>query len=596
MQQISEGPDARSSDTAEQARLLFEQAIALHQAERLSEAEALYERIRLLQPKHADALHLLGVVAYQRGDHQKAADLIGEAIAARPGNAGFYANRGVALAALRQWDAALDSFERAIAIDPDAPDVHFNRGNALRELRRLEDALNSYDRTVAMKPDFVAAHYRRGVTLAELGRVSEAVASFDKTIAFRPDHADAHNNRGLALAMLGQMASAVGSFDKAIALRPEDASGYFNRGRVHKELGHWNEAIADFDDAIRLQPDHIESHDLRGVALAKLNRLDEALASLDRAIALNPQGSSAHWNRTLVLLLRGDWDEGWRMYREFASSRRKFSQPLWRGSEPLGGKTILLHSDHGLGDTIQFSRYANLVANLGARVIFETERPLVALMRSLRGAPQVVEKGAALPAFEYQCPLLGLPSAFRTTLENVPTAASYLGADSVKRSYWARRLGAKSKPRIGLVWSGNVRYANDAERSIPFEDFASLVTDDFEFFCLQKELRDADRSALSAYPKIAFFGEALNSFADTAALCDLMDLVITVDTSLAHLAGALGRPLWILLPFSPDWRWLLGRDDSPWYPTAKLYRQACPGSWHEVIDRVKSDLAIFDKS
>ena len=263
---------------------------------------------------------------------------------------------------------------------------------------------------------------------------------------------------------------------------------------------------------------------------------------------------------------------------------------MWLGSQSLQDKTILLHAEQGLGDTIQFCRYASLVAKLGAKVILEVQRPLLGLLKNLDGVSQIIARGDALPEFDYQSPLLSLPLAFKTQLHTIPSALRYLAGDSEKVLAWQARLGEKTKPRVGLVWSGNLEHKNDHNRSLSLSQVLPYLPSSCQYICLQKELRNADQAILAQHPHIQFFGDALEDFTDTAALCDLMDVVISVDTSVAHLAAALGKPTWVLLPFSPDWRWLLDRKDSPWYPSAKLYRQERIGDWNGVLSRVREGL------
>jgi tetratricopeptide (TPR) repeat protein len=367
------------------------------------------------------------------------------------------------------------------------------------------------------------------------------------------------------------------------------------------ELGRLDEALASLDTALTLRPDYVEALNSRGVVLKELRRLDEALASFERAVALEPDHADAHLNEALLRLLMGDFERGWPQnewrWQDAAFGvpkphvrlpRRDFTQPQWRGSEALYGKTILLHSEQGFGDTIQFCRYARMVATRGARVILEVEEPLRQLMSGVSGVWYCAAKGETLPDFDLHCPLLSLPLAFGTRLETIPTATPYLRAGADERD-WEARLPPGDRPRIGLAWSGNPHHRNDARRSIPLDALAPLFDFDATFVSLQRDVREGDAAALEE-SRILDLGGELADFADTAALMSRLDLVITVDTSVAHLAGALGRRSWILLPFVPDWRWLIDRDDSPWYPTARLFRQADTREWPSVVARVREAL------
>ena len=298
------------------------------------------------------------------------------------------------------------------------------------------------------------------------------------------------------------------------------------------------------------------------------------------------------------MLLGGQFAQGWQEYEwrwknenvNKIAGIRSFSQPLWLGEESLKDKTILLYGEQGLGDTIQFCRYIALVAELGAKVILEVQRPLVKLLKNLEGVSQIVAEGGTLPAFNYQCPLLSLPLAFKTELHNIPSVSEHITSDSENVKKWQTKFGEKFKPRVGLVWSGSAEHKNDHNRSLTLSHLLSYLPSNMEYVCLQKELRGIDKVVLEKNSHIQFYGDALEDFTDTAALCDLIDVVISVDTSVAHLAGTLGKKTWVLLPYSPDWRWLLDRDDSPWYPSAKLYRQKKIGDWNGVLEKLKRDL------
>jgi hypothetical protein len=324
-----------------------------------------------------------------------------------------------------------------------------------------------------------------------------------------------------------------------------------------------------------------------------LGRLDEARASFDRAVGIRPDFAQARWNRAQAMLLAGDFAQGWREHewrlKAHPELQRAFAQPLWLGEVPLDGKTILLHAEQGLGDTLQFCRYAPLVAARGGRVVLEVQKPLVDLMRDLPGVAAVVARGEPLPDFDLHCPLLSLPLAFGTRLDTIPAQMPYLGAPAERAAGWEARL--TKRPRIGLVWSGNAGHKRDRARSIPL--YALMPVFDLDaatFVSLQKEARAADAAVLKQTAKLIDVGAELETFADTAALIRQLDLVIAVDTSVAHLAGALGKPLWLLLPAAPDWRWLAGREDSPWYPTARLFRQTVTRAWGPVVARVRAAL------
>ena len=512
---------------------LFQQGLAHHQQGQLEEARVAYERMLALQPGHADALHMLGAMAMQSGKHALAAELISDSVHNNPLNAS----------------------------------AHFNLGLAFKELQRHEEAIISFSQAIAIQPDYAQAWNNRGVVLQDQLRWDEAAQSYAGAIAAQPEFAQAHYNLGNALRALGQFEAALASYDTAIALQPG-----------------WAHALNN-----------------RGLALQELQRSAEAIESYDAAIASEPDYADAYWNKAIELLLCGDFAQGWAHYEwrwrrdTFSSRKRDFPQPLWLGDAPLNGKTVLLHAEQGLGDSIQFCRYARDVRALGAQVLLEIPRPLMALFATLEGPKQLLEKGSALPHFDYHSPLLSLPLALQTQLANIPSPSPYLASTTAQRELWQRRLGPPSKPRIGLVWSGNVRDRNDLLRSLTLNALLPYLPQSCEYICLQKELRPADQNAMQA-SSIRFFGAHIQDFSDTAALCDLVDLVISVDTSVAHLAGALAKPTWILLPYAPDWRWMLDRVDSPWYPSVRLYRQGNDRSWTSVLARVASDILGYAHS
>ncbi len=611
----------------------FQQAIACHRQGKLADAERLYERVLSQVPGHFDALHLLGVVALQTGRPDRAADLIGEAVSMKPDAAAFsnlgmarqalgqfneallvygqaialkpdfaeaHVNRGNVLMRLNRLEDAVASFDRAIALKPGAGEIHSNRGNALRKLGRLDEAIAGYDRAIAINPDFVDAHNNRGVALADLKRHAEAIASFNRALAPNPGYADAHRNRAYALHAWKRLDEGLASIDRAIALASDSAESFNIRGNILEDLGRCEEALASYERTILLKPDYAEAHYNRGVVLRALRRFDEAVAAYDAAIGLVPDYADALWNKGLILLAAGRFAEGWPLYearkkKEDPVARWSYPQPSWTGAEDLAGKTVFLRWEQGFGDVIQFCRYAGMVAARGARVTMSVPDPLTRLLTRLDPRIEIMGGDRKPLAFDYYCALVSLPLAFGTTLETIPSAPAYLTADPKLKAHWAGRLSSAdsrttSKPRIGLAWSGRTTHPNDRNRSLELSRLEPLLEFDAEWICLQNELRDADAASLERLGRVAYFGKELKDFADTAALIEQLDLVISIDTSVAHLAGALGKPVWILLPYIADWRWLNDRSDSPWYPSARLFRQPGIGDWPSVIGQARDEL------
>jgi tetratricopeptide (TPR) repeat protein len=560
------GDAAPDSASAADIHARLRQAVALHNGGQLAEAEALYYAFLAIHPDHFAALHLLGLVRYQRGEPAE----------------------------------ALRHIDRAIAVNPNVAVAHNHRGVALKDLNRWDEALASYDTAVALDPGDAVAHYNRGNLLRELGRLEAAVSAYERAMALAPDNVDAVNNRGTALRALKRFDDALASYDRAIALAPDRADVHYNRGNVLIDLGRFEEALASADRAIATNPGLAEAFNLRGNVLLDLRRFDEAIASYDQAIAISPGYADAFSNRAICRLLIGRHAEGWAdhewrwMTGQLARERRNFAQPQWDGRADIAGKTILLHAEQGFGDTLMAVRFVRRVVARGAGVIVEIPAALQPLLAEIEGAVQVVAKGQALPAFDLHCPLMSLPFAFQTTLSTIPADIPYLSVPKDYAEKWRQRLPKGRIARIGVLWAGSPDFKRDRERSIRLRQMLPiLLRADAEYVSLQRDLREGDAETLRAHPRILHLGDAIDSFADTAAIISRLDLIISVDTSVVHLAGGLGRPVWVLLPFLPDWRWLLDRNDSPWYPTARLFRQTQRNNWSLVISDVGRALTAF---
>jgi tetratricopeptide (TPR) repeat protein len=582
---------------------------ALLALRRFDEALASYDRALTLRPAYPDALCNRGAALHALRRFDDALVACDRCIALQPDYAEAHANRGNTLRELRRYGEAVDACDRALALVPDFAEAHCNRGSALHAQKRFDEALAACDCSIALQPDYADAHSNRGNALRELRRYNAALEACDRALVLVPDFAEALCNRGSALHALQRFDEALASFDRALTLRPAYPDALCNRGATLHALTRLDEALAACDRSIALQPDNAQAHSNRGVVLQDLMRCDEALASFGRALALRPDLAGAHNNEALCRLLIGDYERGWQQHEwrwqtdQLASERRDFPQPLWLGGGELAGRTILLHAEQGFGDTLQFCRYVPLVAARGARVILEVQRPLQTVMHTLAGAAQVVSRGEPVPAFDLHCPLLSLPLALRTQLDTIPARTPYLGAPENKVRAWRDRLGGHEKPRIGLVWAGNPRkeLANcnriDALRSMEFAQLAPLLeVSDCEFYSLQKgddavtQLRD---STLRRH--VVDWTDDLHDFSDTAALIENLDLVIAVDTAVAHLAGALNKPIWLLNRYNTCWRWLLDREHSPWYPTARLFRQDASRQWDGVVMRVRAALCAVAK-
>jgi tetratricopeptide (TPR) repeat protein len=461
----------------------------------------------------------------------------------------------------------------------------------------LDEARELYEEVVKARPSQVDTLYLLALVSAQSRDFERAVAWLDKAIALQPHNAPFHSDRGNALQALERFDAAVASYDRAIAIKPDFALAFYNRGNALRALKRFDAALDSYDRAIELKPDLAEACYNRGLALQELGRTDDAISSFDRAILIEPDKAEAYVDKSLALLVKGELLAGWELYewrwkmKNFETQARDFRRPLWLGTEPLENKSIFVHGEQALGDTIQFCRYARLLCERGARVIMEVPGELLGLLRTLEGVSELTASGATLPEFDFHCPMMSLPLAFKTDLESIPRYPAYLRSDRDKAAHWTNALGPKKSLRVGIVWSGSGTHYNPQERSVPLAMMERHLPRRHEYVSLQREVRPADQATLDASPHIRHFGSELVDFTDTAALCDLMDVVVSVDTSVAHLSGALGKTTWILLPFAADWRWLLDRDDSPWYPSVRLYRQHADRGWESVLSRVQADLS-----
>lgn len=568
----------------------------LHELGRLDGARASFDKAIALKPGHAEACFGRGNTLRDLGRLAEAAADYDRAIASRPDYADAHSARGVALQELGCLEEAVASFDKAINLNPLAVEAHYSRGIALRQLGRLAEAVASYDRAIALNPEHADASYNRGNALHEMGRFAEAIESYGRVIALRPGFAEACTNRGVAHQDAGNLDAALADFDRAIALKPGFADAYLNRGAVLRELGRCEEAIAGFDKAIALKSDFADAYSNRGIALQELKRLDQAAASHDKAMALDPASSEIRWNRSLFLLLTGRFEEGWRLYearktKKAPKGNRSCDRPAWLGETGLDGKTILVHSEQGLGDTIQFCRYVKCLAGRGAKVLFEPHPALGRLCASL-GA-EIVRQGATPPEFDCHAALLSLPLAFGTDIGTVPHETPYLSAEAGRVASWRARLGGYGC-KVGICWQGNRINKVDRGRSFPVTLFEQLSRmDGVRLISLQKGDGEEQLQRLPEGMAVETLGgldAGSDAFLDTAAVMESLDLIVTSDTAVAHLAGALARPVWVALKQVPDWRWMLDRADSPWYPTMRLFRQKHDGDWAGVFEDIRRAL------
>ncbi len=608
----------------------FESAYAAHRDGRLDDAERGYRATLDIDPAHVDALHLLGVLRHQLGAHAEAADLVGRAANLRPQDAALQLNLGNALKALGQIDGAIERFRNALTLAPTFPLAHYNLGNAYAAAGRHEDAADAFQRSLRLQPANASSHNNLGNALHALGRHEDAIACFQRALELQPGHAGAHNNLGMALNSLDRAAEATEHFRAAIAAQSRFVAAHFNLANTLNATGQHVEASVVFETVLTLQPNFPPALFGLGNALAAMGRPKQALPHFERVVGLDPKFAlawlslgtthhalgapgaavrafdealrlrpdlaAAHMNRAVSWLTLGDFAHGlpeyeWRL--KAMAQRTPQTLPRWNG-EPIEKQTLLVHAEQGFGDTLQFVRFVPLVAQRAARVVLEVQPQLVPILApaALEWRVTLIAQGSPRPQADLQCPLLSLPLALGTDVDTIPARTPYLSVPPNYRRKWRGSIGGHAKRKIGLAWSG--RLQQQENRTIPLAELEPLFAlDGIDWIILQPELSSEDRVALDAYPRagtIHRFDKRIGDFADTAAIIERLDAVVSIDTSIAHLAGALRKPLWLMLPFAADWRWFVDEPRSPWYPGAHLVRQREPGAWAEVVANVANEL------
>jgi tetratricopeptide (TPR) repeat protein len=567
----------------------FAEAQEHHQAGRHREAEELYRRILRSEPRHGSVWFALAQLCE----------------------------------ADRRPVEAIAYFRQALEIEPRNAERHLHLGNVLLGQAKYAEAEAAYRRCLELRPDHITALGNLGFVLGELDRLDEAAACYRQALQLRADLPEVHHNLGNVLREQGQLDRALACYQQALRLRPEYAKAFINRGVALVALGRLDEAIRDLEHGVQLKPDLADAHTSLGAALSVQQRFDEALASHDRALALKPDHAEAAWNQSLIWLLRGDYERGWPAYEwRFRCQRTtrlpSFSQPRWDGS-PLNGRTILLYGEQGLGDTLQFVRYAPLVKSGGRgqesgvrrqesggtihhpppRVILHCQNALLRLLSRTPGIDGLVGWGATPPPFDVWIPLMSLPALFHTTLDSIPADIPYVRPDPDLVAHWRRQLAPVRGFRVGIAWQGSPRHAWDRHRSVNLEQFEPLARiGGVHLISLQKGPGSDQLRALAGRFPVLSLGELLDEasgpFMDTSAVLANLDLVVSVDSAIAHLAGAMGVPAWLALSYTPDWRWLLGRSDNLWYPTLRLFRQSSLGDWPGVFRRIAEALTKED--
>jgi Flp pilus assembly protein TadD len=498
-----------------------------------------------------------------------------------------------------RWQEATDCFHQALRHNPGLAGVHNNLGALLLRQDRPVEAVTSLEQALRLAPDYPDAFSNLGVAYQRLQRAAEAVDCYQQALRLKPEHVDALGNLAGLLLAQGQAKESVDYYQQLVRLRPEQAEAHLKLGAALQLDGRLEEAIASCREALRCRPAYAEAYADLGLSLLGLGKVDEALEALDAALQLQPDSAAAHGSRGLALLLTGDFTRGWPEYEwrlrspEVAANLPAYTQPAWDGS-PLDGRTILLRAEQGMGDTLQFFRYLPLVRRRGGKIVLQAQAALLSLLRrGMEPDERLLSMEEKPPAFNVHATLLSLPGLFGTTLANVPADIPYLAADAALVDRWRQKVQNQAGSKIGIVWQGRAEHIRDRARSVPLAAFAPLAAlKGVSLLSLQVGTSREHLAALTEhFPVVDLGGEFdRTSFADAAAVAMSLDLIITVDTAMAHLAGALGVPVWVILPYAPDWRWLLGRDDSPWYPTMRLFRQREPGNYSAVFDLVAAEL------
>jgi tetratricopeptide (TPR) repeat protein len=604
---------------------LFSEALKAHMAGDLAGAERLYGQTLAADPRHAQARANLATVWLQQGRFEDGVNGLRQSLEIDPAQPMALNNLGLALRGLGRLDEAIEAFHRSLVYNPRAPDTLAHYAALLDAAGRLEEAAQAFGEAAAVHPQPGPLRHAQGFALYRLGRAEEAIGPlrqaaelspgaaeplndlgvvldergrldearevFDKALALRPAYPEALNNRALVLYRMNRLADSLEGFDAALTLKPDYAAAWLNRADTLSLQGRFDDALASVDQALAVSPDYADAWSRRGDVLGYERRLEEAQACYAKALAIDPNHERAAYHLAFPLLRGGRYEEGLQIYENrwrgpLKSAAADLPMPLWLGREPVDGKTLLLHSEQGHGDTLMMLRYATLLAQRGATVIVSVQAPIETLAATVAGVSAVIPHGEPLPPYDLHIPMMSLPLAFATRPETIP-GEPYLRAPEAERARWAERLGPASKPRVGLCWSGSPTHVDDRWRSIPLETLKPLTELCLDLYAVQIEMSAADRLALEAMGVESLGGE-LRDYADTAGLIENLDLVVSVDTSLVNLAGGLGRPAFVMLGRVADWRWGLQPDFSPWYPSCRLFRQETIGAWDEVVARVKA--------
>lgn len=568
---------------------------------RFEQAAACYQQALRCNADDLETLFHLGNAQAALGRLGHAVQTFQQMLRLKPDHVDAHTCLGITLARQGNTDEAIASLQQAIQLRPDYAKAHNNLGVALAEKGKTEEALAAWREAVRLRPDYAEAHFNIAVTLNERRQPDEAIAAYQRAIQLKPDYAEALNNLGLTLTEQGRHHEAIAVIQQALRLKPHYPEAHNNLGLALVELGRYPEMIESFQTALRLNPAYPEAHNNFGTAMAAMGRPEDAQAIYQVALWLRPDYAEVHWNRSLAWLQTGEYEKGWREYewrwKRKRATPRNFSQPQWDGA-PLHGRTILLWTEQGRGDTIQFVRYAALVKRYGGTVVLEAPADLIPLLAGCPGIDRIVAEGTDLPPFDVQASLMSLPGILGTTLRTVPAEIPYLVIPPEVLERWRGAVGDEPGLKVGITWQGNPRHKWDRHRSFPLTRFAPLARiPGVRLYSLQRGPGHEQLEALRGAFPVTYLGGLpdgdTDPFLKTAALMKHLDLLILCDSAPAHVAGALGLPVWLPLSFLVDWRWMHQREDTPWYPSIRLFRQQQLGDWDPVFRRITDDLAAL---
>ncbi len=532
----------------------------------------------VLNPQDSVALYHRGLVLHEQQEHALALRSFNAAIALNNQVSAYFFSKGLAHLDLASWLEAVMAFDQALALAPDEINALYNKGLALQKLGDLNAALKAHQEVVFRQNDYAEGFYSLGIIHHDLKNHALALQNYARAIELKPDYIEAYTNQGIVLKELNDLDAAIASYEKAIELNPALAEPYNNLGNALQQKNQTEQALWCYEQALTLQPENRYALTNLGNLLTDLHRFEEALAAYDRALALAPEDTDAHWNKALLFLVQGNFLQGWPLYEwrwklsNFDSLKRHYPEPLWDGQASLQNRTILIYYEQGLGDTIQFSRFVPALQALGARVVFEIPSALMGLLASLPGVDQWMQAGERPPPFDTHLPLLSLPWRLGVVRLDQLQPGPYLKVSSTHSSHFCQLLGQKNRLRVGLVWRGNSQHQYDHKRSCQLQDWLPFLPAGIDYFGLQKDPSDDEARMMHEHGSIRNWSESFSDFSHTAGLIEQLDLVVSVDTSVAHLSAALGQDTWLMIPQSADWRWLHDRTDSPWYASLRLFR------------------------